>query len=438
MPAAAAYIDDRPDDGVFRVRRSIYLDPALFDRELDRIFARAWIYLCHESQLRAHGDYVATAIGRQPVFVVRGEDGELRCFFDACAHRGSLLTTRRRGNARTLTCRYHGWSYDSMGRCVRVTGRDDGYTDEALARLGADLTPIPRLGVYGGFVFGCLDPGAGELTAFLGGARPFIDLIAAQSAQGMEVLRGESRYVMDGNWKLQTENSTDGYHVASLHRNFAHAVAFRDSLLADDADPLRRTESSRILALDSIAAGSYDLGGGHMLNWSDRGAPEAGPLHEAESALRRRLPAAAVDWMVGRARTVTLFPNLLLNDVASTAVRVWRPLSADRTEIETWCLAPVGESARARRARIRKYEDFFLPASLAAPDDVRAMEGAHRGSAAGQGWNDFCRGRHTLIHGPDRAARALGAAVASSNPGREGETAFHGFYRAWRSWMERP
>ena len=377
MPENATYIDDRPADGVFRVRRSIYLEPALFEQELDRIFGRVWIYLCHENQVRAHGDYFATTIGRHPVFVIRDKDGELGCFFNACAHRGSLLTSRRHGNAKTLTCRYHGWCFNSEGGCTRVTGRAEGYTDDALARLGTDLTRIPRLAAYQGFVFGCLDPDAESLEEFLGAARPFIDVVAEQSAQGIEVLRGESCYIMEGNWKLQTENSTDGYHVASLHRNFANAVSFRDSRLGAEADPLQRTESSRILSLDAIGAGSYDLGNGHMVNWADRGTPEAGPLHEAVDALRARLPEAMVDWMVGRSRTVTIFPNLLINDVASTAVRIWRPQSVDRTEIDTWCLAPVGESARARRARIRKYEDFFLPASLAVPDDVRAMEGAH-------------------------------------------------------------
>ena len=65
--------------------------------------------------------------------------------------------------------------------------------------------------------------------------------------------------------------------------------------------------------------------------------------------------------MLERGRTVTVFPNLLLNDVASTCIRIWRPLCRDDRN-ETWCIAPKGEAPDARRARIRKYEDFFLPA----------------------------------------------------------------------------
>lgn len=436
---AEGFIDDRPEEGIFRLRRSVYLDTDLYEAELDRIFARSWIYLCHESQVPRHGDYVATTIGRRPVFVIRREDGALACFHNACAHRGSMLTARKSGSARTLTCRYHGWCFNTQGACVLVRGGDESYTADDLARLDTGLRAIARLDSYKGFVFGCLDPGAADLPDFLGLARPFIDLMAEQSPDGMEVVRGESRYNMEANWKLQTENSTDGYHVATVHRNFATTLSYRDSLMGDAADARMKTESSRILGLDRIGSGGYDVGNGHMVNWSDRGSPQAAPLNDSRAALLERFPEEKVRWMVDRGRTVTVFPNLLLNDVASTCIRVWRPLAVDRTEIETWCLAPVGEGAGSRRARIRKYEDFFLPSSLAVPDDVRAMEGAHGGSAAtADGWNDLSLGRRTMVEGTDDAARELGVEVVTSNPGRESETPFYAFYREWRRRMAVP
>ena len=433
------FVDDRPEDGVFRVHRSVFLDPDLFEAELDRIFGATWVYLCHQSQVPAHGDYVATSIGRYPVFVIRRADGALGGFHNACAHRGSLLTSRKSGHAKTLTCRYHGWCFNSEGECILVRGGDESYDADDLARLDTSLRPVARLESYKGFVFGCLDPGAESLSDFLGLAKPFIDLMADQSPEGMEVLKGESRYVMEANWKLQTENSTDGYHVATVHRNFATTLSYRDSLQGGAADERMKTEASRILNLDNIGSGGYDVGNGHMINWSDRGSPQAAPLNDRRDALLARFPEEKVRWMVDRGRTVTVFPNLLLNDVASTCIRVWRPIAVDRTEIETWCLAPKGESPEARHARIRKYEDFFLPASLAVPDDVRAMEGAHWGSVAKDGeWNDLSLGRRTMVDGPDAAARALGADAVSSNPGRESETPFYAFYREWVRRLGRP
>lgn len=433
------FVDDRPGDGVFRVRRAAFVEPGLFEREIERIFQRCWTYICHVSQLRDRGRYVRGTIGRYPVFAIRGLDGEIRCFHDSCPHRGSMLTRGRSGVRPTITCRYHGWAFDADGKCIRVRGRETGYSEAALDRLGTDLKPVARVAAYRGFVFACLNAEVEDLEIFLGRARPFIDLMADQSEQGMEVLKGESTYVMRANWKLQTENSTDGYHVATVHRNFAHAVRQREALGGEN-DTRAKTEASRILDLESISSGGYDVGNGHMINWSDRGAPESAPLNEAREAIAARHGADKARWMIDRGRTVTIFPNFFLNDVASTCIRLWRPIAVDLTEIDTWCLAPVGESADARRARIRKYEDFFLPSSLAVPDDVRAMEVAHAGSAAagGAAWNDLALGRATMIEGPDDAASELGAAPLYSNPGRESETPFYAFWREWRRRMGEP
>jgi benzoate/toluate 1,2-dioxygenase alpha subunit len=430
-------IDDRPKDKVFRLNRSAFTDPEVFAQEMEKVFARTWIYLCHVSQVKSHGDYFATMIGTTPVFVIRRKDGTIAGFRNSCSHRGTLLLPRRSGNARTMTCRYHGWSFNSEGDCVVIRNAHEGYSADALARLGTALKPIPRFAEYKGFLFGCLDADVESLDDFLAPVKPFMDLLADQSPDGMEILKGESCYVMQANWKLQSENTNDGYHVASLHRNFANTVRFRESL-AGELDELNKTEASRILSLEKIGSGTYDLGNGHMVNWSQRGTPASAPLYEARERILREFPGGKGDWMINRGQTITIFPNMLLNDVASTTVRTWRPVAVDRTEIETWCLAPIGESKEARRARIRKYEDFFLPGSIAVPDDVRAMEGVQWGAAGLDGqWNDYSYGRHTMIDGPDQAARELGFTPVSSNPGREGETGYYAFYREWRRRMGR-
>ena len=425
-------IDDRPDDNVFRVNRAAFTDANTFDREMSEIFDRCWLYIGHASQVPDHGDYIATRLGFHPVFVIRGSDGEVRCFYDACSHRGSKLTGRTSGNAKTMTCRYHGWCFNADGDCTLVRGGDEAYRSEDLERMGTNLRPIEQFGEYKGFLFGCLDVDAPSLLDFLGGALPFIDLMADQAPDEMEVLRGESRYIMEANWKLQTENSTDGYHVATVHRNFATTVGYRETLAPAGGGEMVKTEASRILSLDKIGSGGYDVGNGHMINWADRGNPEAGPSWPQRGRLLQKYPEGKVRWMLERGRTVTVFPNLLLNDVASTCIRVWRPLGVGLTEIETWCIAPKGEAPESRRARIRKYEDFFFPASLAVPDDVRAMEGAQTGSeAVNDEWNDLALGHKTLMDGADAAAQELGVVPLNSNPGREVETPFFAFWREW-------
>ena len=213
----------------------------------------------------------------------------MRCFYDACSHRGSKLTGRTSGNAKTMTCRYHGWCFNADGDCTLVRGGDEAYRSEDLERMGTNLRPIEQFGEYKGFLFGCLDVDAPSLLDFLGGALPFIDLMADQAPDEMEVLRGESRYIMEANWKLQTENSTDGYHVATVHRNFATTVGYRETLAPDGGGEMVKTEASRILSLDKIGSGGYDVGNGHMINWADRGNPEAGPSWPQRGRLCRNI-----------------------------------------------------------------------------------------------------------------------------------------------------
>ncbi len=67
----AGYVDDRVDEGMFRIDRSIYTDPDIFDAEMERIFEGGWVYLCHEGQVEKLGDYFAIVLRRQPVFVSR-------------------------------------------------------------------------------------------------------------------------------------------------------------------------------------------------------------------------------------------------------------------------------------------------------------------------------------------------------------------------------
>ena len=430
-------IDDRPEQDVFRVRKSIYTDPAIFELELERIFAKAWIYVCHESQLKRPGDYVATDIAHQPVFAMRTAKGGVSVHYDACAHRGARLTAGRTGHAPTITCRYHGWCFNTEGKCTKIQFEKLGWPDGLPKDFDPNLRPVPRVASYRGFVFASLDAAAEPLESFLGEAAcKVIDLLADQSPEGLEVLDGSIRYRMRANWKFQCENGADGYHVAAVHRNYAATVVYREQLEGPSLDPLRSTEAGRILNRVGTATGSYDLGRGHMLNWSDRANPAAVPLYEREAQLLERFPPEHVRWMVRRGRVFTGFPNFLLNDVASTSIRVWRPVSVNETELETWCFAPIGESEKARTARIRKFEDFFFPSSLAVPDDVFAMEAAHQGnSATDLGWIRFARGYATAVAGADEPARSLGMKPDSSNGQGDSETVFSGFYRRWLGMM---
>ena len=426
-------VDDRVDEGVYRVDRAVYTDEAVFEAEIERIFEGGWVFLCHESQVERPGDYWSTEIGRQPVYVMRQTDGSLGCFINVCSHRGAVLTPLRRGNANVLTCRFHGWVYDRGGRCIKIKNEEAGYPVTEGARERFNLQRIGALDSYKGFVFGSLRRDVPALRDHLGAAARWIDLLADQGRDGLEVVPGSSTYVVHGNWKLQAENSVDGYHVTTLHSVFASTVAQRDA--RDATAGMRRTEFGRIKG--KVPSGTYDLGNGHMGLWALHTTPHVRPIYEARAWLEKNLKPAEVDWILNRGRNLYLFPNVMLMDNPSTQIRLVKPVSTRLTEVTVYCIAPKGESRGARAARLRKFEDFYLTAGMATSDDAAALEAIQDGSLGPPSqWNDMTRGMDVMVPGPDQDARELGFEAVASCPDWEHEGMFHGFYRAWLDRLE--
>ena len=259
-------VDDRIDEGIFRVDRSIYTDKAVFEVEIERVFEGGWVFLCHESQVAKPGDYFATEIGRQPVFVMRQQDGSLRLL------RQCLLPSGRPADPaqarETRMCDH--LPFPRLGVRPRRTLHQDqerggGRTPTTeRSREGFNLRRIGALDSYKGFMFGSLRSDVPTLQDHLGAAARWIDLLADQARNGLEVVPGCSTYVVHGNWKLQAENSVDGYHVTTLHRVFASTTAQREA--RDATGGMGRTESGRIRG--KVPSGTYDLGNGHMGLWA--------------------------------------------------------------------------------------------------------------------------------------------------------------------------
>ncbi|MFZ5491755.1 MAG: aromatic ring-hydroxylating oxygenase subunit alpha [Pseudomonadota bacterium] len=422
-------LDDRASDGVFAVNRDVYLDPELFELEMKHIFESSWLYLCHESQIPNAGDFFTTQMGRQPVVISRGKDGKVHGFVNACAHRGATLCRTRKGNQQFHTCPYHGWVYDSAGRNVDIKDHATGAYPPAFEQQSHDLKAIPKLESYRGFVFGSLSADVPTLHDHLGAARPFIDLMAEQSADGLEVLRGSSTYTFNANWKLQAENGVDGYHVTSVHANYVAMVQRR--MATGKEDKVKAIVGGGDIT--KMKSGAYDLGSGHTLLWGVVPGAMDRPLAMQRDALEQRVGKVKAHWMIDCSRNLGLFPNVFLMDQTSTQIRVFRPLSVDKTEVTIFGIAPKGESAPARNRRIRQYEDFFNATGMATPDDLREFEACqegNRGLAGSQQHLD--RGLARVQFEPDEAARSIGAAPHSLGPDWADENIFHSFYRRWQ------
>lgn len=428
----SALVEDRPAEGIFRVRRDAFLDEALFELEMAHVFEGTWMFLGLESQVPKANDYFTAKIGRQPVVVSRDAEGRLVCFLNSCRHRGAIVFPYAGGNAAHHVCRYHGWSYASSGRNVGITHREEGRYPEGFAGDDHDLVPVARFDNYKGFLFASLSPDVPSLAEHLGEARAYIDLVADQSPQGLEVLSGTVTYTFDANWKLQFENGLDFYHFAVTHASYVEVAKDRQQKLGAET-------GTRWSEAEKSDQGTLIFDRGHAVMWSNRNSLRVvRPLaqeEEALAALRARVGETRAKWMQMN-RNLTIFPNMQLIDVTSLQLRIWRPLSAGRTEMVSWCIAPIGESAAARRRRIRQYEDFFNPTGLATSDDNVMYEFQQSGlPARAAGWTQgYLRGMGQPGVGPNPHGAELGVTseewiTGSFNMGSE--TCFHAGYREW-------
>ncbi len=119
-----------------------FTDDAIYELELERVFARAWCYLCDPDELSEPGQFVSTFTGEDPVSVVRQTDGTREGMLNSCRHRG-LPVCGLAGQAPQLTCGYHGWTYDLDGRLVGVIDGDEEFRRWAEERRLA-LVPVTR------------------------------------------------------------------------------------------------------------------------------------------------------------------------------------------------------------------------------------------------------------------------------------------------------
>ena len=439
MPNAVARtldqaVQDDAATGLFRCRRNIFTDPELFELEMRYIFEGNWIYLAHESQIPNNNDYFTMFMGRQPIVIARNRTGELNAFINACSHRGAMICRHKRGNKSTYTCPFHGWTFNNNGKLLKVKDPDGaGYPDQFNKDGSHDLARVPRFESYRGFLFGSLNPDVKPLKEHLGEAAKIIDMIVDQSPDGLEVLRGSSSYIYDGNWKLQTENGADGYHVSATHWNYAATTSRRKEM--DKVDNVRAMSAG---GWAKQGGGFYSFEHGHLLLWTNWANPEDRPNWDRRHELAEKFGQATSDWMVRRSRNLCLYPNVYLMDQFSSQIRQYRPIAVDKTEVTIYCIAPRGESAEARARRIRQYEDFFNASGMATPDDLeefRACQIGYMGSGAQ--WNDLSRGAKHWIDGPDEGAAAIGLKPLLSGAKTEDEGLFAVQHRYWMETMQR-
>jgi p-cumate 2,3-dioxygenase alpha subunit len=390
---AKAVVDD-PEGSRFKVHRKVFIDEAVLQLERDIIFDHCWLYLGHTSEVATPNHFVTRKVVGRPLILTRDGDGQLRAFFNTCAHRGAVVCREPQGRRRTFQCGYHGWVYDDRGHLIDMPGRES-MAPASFEGAELNLREVPRLAEYCGFVFVSFDAQIVDLETYLGGAREILDLISNQGGQGMEVIRGSHEYGLAANWKLVQENSADAYHTMTTHASYLDYVNARDG---------KRTVDPK------VAAGwARDLGNGHAVIESEGAMPWGRPYarwvpswgedaREEVEAIAREIAGRLGDqrgrFLTDGDRNTLIFPNLVINDTLAVIVRTFFPTRPDYVEVTGWALAPRGESVSSRERRMRNFVEFFGPAGFATPDDVEMLALCQQGYAntPSAEWNDISRG----------------------------------------------
>jgi p-cumate 2,3-dioxygenase alpha subunit len=391
------YIVDDNERKVFMLNREVHVSEQILDDEMRLVFAKCWIYVGHESELKKPGDFVTRRVGGRPVIFVRDAGGTVQCHFNTCRHRGATVCTQAKGNARRFFCVYHGWSYKNDGTLGGVPG-DDAY-GEHFDKKDLGLKKPARFESYRGFWFMSLDKDIVPLVDYLGRATEYIDLVIDQSpSNSMEVIEGTQEYDVEANWKLMVENSVDDYHLPTTHSTWLNFM--KNSGVSVE----QSTEVGLVLPTKGYA---IDLGNGHFTtdNVNFRGRPVAKwiPLFGEEAKaeidviraeLVERLGPERATRVADTNRNLVIFPNLVINDGSSVTIRTFYPDGAARMHVTAWALGPVEESESQRARRLDAFLTFYGPGGFATPDDVEALELVQQGLANWRDdpWSEMSRG----------------------------------------------
>jgi p-cumate 2,3-dioxygenase alpha subunit len=380
----STWVINEPEAMHFAVNRATLVDPQVLELERRRIFDVCWIYVGHESEVRAPGDFRTRTVCGRPMIFCRDDKDGVRVFLNTCRHRGSLVCREREGNTKHFTCFYHGWTYDRDGSLYAVPGQSAYPPNFDRAEFG--LKEPPRVESYRGFVFVNFDADSMTLDDYLAGAKEYIDLVCDQSPTGeMEVIPGLQEYDIRANWKLLAENSFDDYHLPATH------VTWLDYLKNSGVE-MKRPEQGQLLPAHGVGK---VLGNGHAVidNINFRGRPVARwipiygeaakpEIERIRAELVARLGEARAARVADTNRNLLIFPNLVLNDGSSVTVRYFEPLAADRMLVRACAIGPKGESAAARAIRLDSFLTFYGPGGFATPDDIEALESVQAGMAS--------------------------------------------------------
>lgn len=414
---ADTILDDR-ENCRFKVSRRVFMDEAILQKEHERIFANCWLYLAHESEVPTNGSFITREVAGRALLLTRDGEGKLNVFYNTCTHRAVAVCREKAGSRNVFPCPYHNWTFNIQGELVHMPGREalppDANDDGSL-----NLKPVERFDAFKGFIFVCFNPEVESLVEYLADAAEYLSYVADHGPDGMEVVGGTQEYSANANWKMLSENSYDGYHGQFTHSTYFEYIRSRDGKA-----PVRKMGAQGWVK---------NLGNGHAVGESvgvagwgrpyARWVPGYGEDAKQEidalsQDIFQRLGEERGEIVANGDRNLVIFPNLVVNDIMAVTIRTYYPVGPGRMLINSWALAPKGESTASRDRRMKSFVEFLGPAGFATPDDVEMLESAQKSSYMNPDlWSDCSRGMNM------------------ENPSKTEELQLRTFWRRWYQLM---
>jgi benzoate/toluate 1,2-dioxygenase alpha subunit len=414
------------------VHRDLYLDPELFELEMERIWRAAWIYVGHDSQVPTAGDFYSTLIGREPVILIRGTDAQIRVLPNRCAHKGTKLVSAIHGHCAgaMLRCPYHGWTYRLDGS-LRTVPLRSGYEGTAFDQSEA-ARGLPEITCvnYRGFVFARLAAHGVDFHDYFGDSLSSIDNMVDRAPEGrLEVAGGVLRYSHDCNWKMFVENLNDAMHPMVAHESSAGTAkrVWADAGTAEAAPMVIEQFAPFVNGYDffeKMGVRLYDNGHSYTgVNFSIHS--KYTNVGDYERRMAQAYGEERAGKILGEARHNTVYyPNLTIKG-AIQAIRVARPLAVDQTLIESWTFRLVGAPDELL-ARTNTYSRLInAPTSMVGHDDLHCYRSIQEGLASSAAdW--------VSLHRNHRGSESTGVA---GTYGATNEIPMRGQFRAWLGLM---
>ena len=424
-----------------RVSRRLYIDPAIFEEEVKRIFGKVWLWLGHESQVRHDGDFFTTRMGRDRVIVTRHTDGEIYAFHNRCTHRGAEVCPKSSGNTKHFECPYHAWTFDTDGSLKTVPLRKGYDTNFEKRTEGLALERVSRLDSYQGFIFGSHADDGDDLETYLGpDVRAAFDNFVDRSPDGiLEMAGGTTIQRYRGNWKLQIENSIDLLHPLILHNS---AVDAADRVDHAGHEPSIEWDTVKANGLsfaewDQLQVAALPRGhcwmGGFLTKSIDEGAEKVTMEEHGWRALQAQYREIMVEkhgeeraseiLEFNRHNTI-VYPNLFVNSRLAQ-IRILHPTAQNNTEQHGYIFRLVGTPEKMFEASVRMVNANNSPSSIVTSDDHEVFERIQESLECGSvEWLDWSRGIHEEIVDGDTTG-----GVGTN------ELAMRNQHRAWAKYM---